>query len=100
MKRKLFLYFTCSFLMFSPLLGGKECNLNMMQYYGFEGLQTPMNYDSLVPQLYINFCPGIKDSCCTRQDFYKIQRQWNQKQRDIKKHITQIFRAIQKITVM
>ena len=76
------------------------CRINLLQFYGMEGISSPIDYPSLVPEMNNNYCPSIKYSCCTRQDYSKMQRLWDQKGRDIKKYITKIFKVIQKIVIL
>lgn len=77
-----------------------SCKIQSLQYYGFEGITKPQDYPSLVQEMNNNYCPDIKHSCCTREDFSKTQRLWDQKARDIKFYVTKLFRVIQKISVL
>lgn len=76
------------------------CKIQSLQFYGFEGLNKPLHYPTILKEMNNNYCPDIKQSCCTREDFSKTQRLWDQKARDIKKYVTKLFRVIQKISVL
>ena len=77
-----------------------KCKIQALQFYGMEGLSSPIDYKTILNEMNNNYCPGIKHSCCTREDFSKTQRLWDQKARDLKKYITKQFRIIQKISVL
>jgi hypothetical protein len=77
-----------------------KCNIKVLQFYGMEGLNSPIDYKTLVNESNNNYCKDIDHSCCTREDFSKTNRIWNEKARDLKKYITKHFRIIQKLSVL
>ena len=77
-----------------------RCVSEIMQFYGFEGLENPISYQKLLPDMNNDYCPSIKESCCSRLDFQKTQRLWDSKALNIKLYLTKIFKSIQKITVL
>ena len=35
----------------------QKCNFNMLQYYGLEGVENPVDYDAIKSNLNYDFCP-------------------------------------------
>lgn len=77
---------------------GLSCNRQMLQNYGFEGLSDPISYQSL--KMSNNYCPDIKQSCCTENDFEVSNNLWSVRVVEIKKYLTKIFRIFQKIAMV
>lgn len=72
MKKIMFLFYFWKRLVQTGYDEDYECKVKILQFYGFEGLSIPIDYTTLVGEMNNDYCPSIKYSCCTRQDYSKL----------------------------
>lgn len=76
------------------------CHLKQLQNYGLKGTIFPQRYHDVLPKLPNNYCPAMKYTCCTIEDFIQAGEQWESSANRIKIYVTQIYKSIQKINSM
>lgn len=90
-------------------LGAKEisdkisdyfCNSKILQKYGLEGLSMSVNYSEIFETMQNNYCPQIERSCCSRDDFEKANRMWQEKIVNIRKYVTKIFKIYRNMSML
>ena len=101
MKYILLLFFVIKQLL-SSILDSEDysCKTQLVQFYGLGGVPHPIHYESLRQQMNNDFCPGIEYSCCTREDFQLTIDMWNKKSDNLKRYLTQLFKVIQKTSIL
>lgn len=73
------------------------CHLRILNYYNLKGQLFPKQYNNLVQYLPNNYCPMIKYSCCTVDDFIEAKNAWEEQSYYIKLYLSQMFKAILKV---
>ena len=76
------------------------CNKNIAQTYGFEGKTYSSSYSAIREKLKNDYCPNMKQTCCSPHDFEIAKIEWRERSENIKKYVNNVFRAIQKISVL
>lgn len=57
----------------------KDCNQNIMKYFGLKGVANPISYNEVKESLNYDFCPETVHSCCDKEDFMQTQKLWIEK---------------------
>lgn len=73
------------------------CNKDILKYYGFEGINSPINYNAQIKDISKNFCPNLIKSCCSKDDWNKSQKYWFQASIKITSYLNNYYSTIQQI---
>lgn len=76
------------------------CNTRLLQYYGLEGLSHAIPYNVMEQINSDNFCPNLRQTCCTSEDFSLTRELWIENSQRVKGYLTQIFRVLQKVATI
>jgi len=77
-----------------------QCEHRILQYYGFEGWTIAKEPPLEEQDGGRRFCEGMEYTCCSRDDFLKSKKLWENNVTKIKGYLTKTFRIIQKIVMM
>ena len=96
-------FFVLLFLFLLPSGFNQEelkCSSTILQYYGLEGMSSSIPYYKVEKVNSENFCPNLKETCCTAEDYDLTREMWRKNSKNLKRYLTQMFRIIQKITII
>ena len=76
------------------------CKQRLLVYYGLEGLPIAEPYSATSGDMQGDYCPGLQNSCCSREDFVNSARWWKGHSENIKLYLSKIFRVLQRISAV
>lgn len=86
--------------LFFSSIASIQCNSMVFYYYGLKGVNRPYNYGDLNLINRDNYCPFMKQSCCSLEDYINTYDLWNENSAKLKEYLSQIFRIIQQISIV
>ena len=77
-----------------------ECKNNLVRTYGLVGNKLVQNYNEMKEYLSNDYCPSLKYSCCTKDDFENSNKMWQKVKEKVKFFTTKVYRMIVKMTTI
>ena len=90
-------------LIFSILLArhlSSACNIDILTYYGLQGVSSPTEYSSQISDIGSNYCPEITSSCCSLEDWDNTVLLWQTVSANIILVLKQYFTLLQNISII
>ena len=76
------------------------CNIDILTYYGLQGMPNPTNYKSQITDIGTDYCPEIDSSCCSLEDWDNTAILWKSVSAKIIIVLKQYFTLLQNISIV